>query len=205
MKPRWRRLAVHVLFNRQGKSTSKLYILTAMPSLTTSQKIAIVVSVPVVGVLFYFLLKWSREDEQFADDAAAEETDEFRASSDLVSEVQIQQRHVGAVIGRRGSVIREIQKESQTRINFKDDDDESGDEVTASEEAKPRVRTILIRGSRERIKQAEVLIQKIIEEQPVLEKVKIKIPQRLIGRIIGKGGKTIRQLCRISGRRQCKY
>jgi tudor domain-containing protein 2 len=58
---------------------------------------------------------------------------------------------------------------------------------------------MVIRGSRERIKHAEVLIKKIIDEQPVMEKISVEIPQRVIGRIIGKGGKTIRQLCRISG------
>ena len=58
---------------------------------------------------------------------------------------------------------------------------------------------MVIRGSRERIKHAEVLIKKIVDEQPVLEKVTVEIPQRVVGRIIGKGGKTIRQLCKISG------
>ena len=100
-------------------------------------------------------------------------------------------------VGRGGCVIKQIQKESETRINFKDDNEESGDELT--EEAKPRSRTMVIRGSRERIKHAEVLIKKIIDEQPVMEKISVEIPQRVIGRIIGKGGKTIRQLCRISG------
>jgi transcription antitermination factor NusA-like protein len=58
---------------------------------------------------------------------------------------------------------------------------------------------MVIRGSRERIKHAEVLIKKIIDEQPVLTKVTVEIPRKVIGRIIGKGGKTIRQMCRISG------
>lgn len=170
-----------------------------MPTLTTNQKIAIAVSVPVAGILLYFLLRWTRDEDEFVHDDAVEreEADEFITSSDLVSEVQIQQCHVGAIIGRGGSVIKQIQKESQTRINFKDDGEESGDEVI--EEEKERVRTILIRGSRERIKQAEVLIQNVIDEQPVVEKAKVEIPQRLIGRIIGRGGKTIRQLCRVSG------
>jgi transcription antitermination factor NusA-like protein len=80
---------------------------------------------------------------------------------------------------------------------LKDDNEESGDELT--EEARPRIRTMVIRGLRERIKHAEVLIKKIIDEQPVLETITVEVPQRVIGRIIGKGGKTIRQLSRISG------
>ena len=33
----------------------------------------------------------------------------------------------------------------------------------------------------------------------MFETIAVEVPQRVIGRIIGKGGKTIRQLCRISG------
>lgn len=69
-----------------------------MPTFTTSQKVAIALSVPVAGVLFYFLLKWARDDDGFEDDTNYAEV-EFVSSSDLVSEIQIQQSHVGAVIG----------------------------------------------------------------------------------------------------------
>ena len=168
-----------------------------MPTLTTNQKIAIALSVPVAGVLFYFLLKWTWENDEFIEGDATNNADEFVSTSDLVSELQIPKCHVGAVIGRGGIVIKQLQKESQTRINFKDDNEESGDELT--DEEQPKIRTMVIRGSRERIKQAEVLIKKIIEEQPVMQKISVEIPQRVIGRIIGKGGKTIRQLCKISG------
>jgi hypothetical protein len=67
-----------------------------MPTLTTNQKIAIALSVPVAGILFYFLLKWAREDDELEDTNYAEE---FVSSADLVSELQISQCHVGAVIG----------------------------------------------------------------------------------------------------------
>lgn len=100
--------------------------------------------------------------------------------------------------GQRGSVIKQLQKESGTKINFKDEEHESSDEFL--DEAMPKNRIMVIRGSREQIKNAEVLIKNIIDEQPIIEKTSVKIPQQVIGRIIGKGGKTIRQLCRISGR-----
>ena len=69
-----------------------------MPNFTTNQKIAIALSVPVAGVLFYFLLKWARENDEFDEDTNYEE-EEFMSSADLVSELQISQSHVGAVIG----------------------------------------------------------------------------------------------------------
>jgi hypothetical protein len=41
-------------------------------------------SAPVAGVLFYFLLKWAREDDKFGEDRNYEE-EEFVSSADLVS------------------------------------------------------------------------------------------------------------------------
>lgn len=163
-----------------------------MPSLTTSQKVAIAVSVPLGAVVLYMFLKWAWD----SDDFEQEEGEGFATSSDLIFEVKVAQAHVGAILGRGGSSIKQIEKESQTHINLKGDRDESeGEEV----EAEKRTRTILVRGSRERAKHAEVLIRKVIAEQPALEKNTMDIPQRVVGRVIGKGGNTIRQLCRISG------
>lgn len=69
-----------------------------MPPLTTKQKIAIGLSVPIVGLLFYFVLKWARENDEEDDENYTEETVVF--SADLTSELTIQQQHVGAVIGK---------------------------------------------------------------------------------------------------------
>lgn len=66
-----------------------------MPTLTTNQKIALAFSIPIAGILFYFLSKWRQED---SDDEVGIE-DEFVSSAELVSEMQIPQCHVGAIIG----------------------------------------------------------------------------------------------------------
>ena len=75
-----------------------------MPTFTTSQKVAIALSIPVAGVLFYFLLKWTRDDHELEDDTNYAGV-EFVLSSDLVSQMQIQQSHVGAVIGTVMSIV----------------------------------------------------------------------------------------------------
>ena len=72
--------------------------LAAMPNLTTNQKIATALSMPVAGVLFYFLLKWDRKDDEFDEDRNYDE-EEFVSIADLVSELQVSQSRVGAVIG----------------------------------------------------------------------------------------------------------
>ena len=75
-----------------------------MPTFTTSQKVAIALSIPVGGVLFYFLLKWARDDHEHEDDTIYGGV-EFVSSSDLVSQMQIQRSHVGAVIGTAMSIV----------------------------------------------------------------------------------------------------
>ena len=126
-----------------------------MPTLTTSQKVAIAVSVPIVAVALYVFLKWARDDDKDFDDVEVEE--EFATSSrELVLEVKVAQEHVGAIIGRGGTTIKQIQKESQTRMNLKDDNED--DEGEEEDDEKQRMRTILVRGSRERAKHAEILV-----------------------------------------------
>ena len=171
-----------------------------MPTLTTSQKVAIAVSVPIAAVALYVFLKWASDDDKDFDDVEVEE--EFATSSrELVLEVKVAQEHVGAIIGRGGTTIKQIQKESQTRMNLKDDNED--DEGEEEDDEKQRMRTILVRGSRERAKHAEILVRKLIAEQPAVETGTMEIPQMVIGRVIGKGGTTIRQLCRISGEVKC--
>ena len=100
-----------------------MIFLATMPTLTTNQKIAIALSVPVAGVLFYFLLKWAREDDELEDeatDSADEFFLEFVSTSDLVSELQIPQCHVGAVIGNivRTLILNYNMYKTQKKVSF---------------------------------------------------------------------------------------
>ncbi|CAH1251663.1 TDRKH [Branchiostoma lanceolatum] len=81
-----------------------------------------------------------------------------------------------------------VQEISGARVNFRDEAglDENEDRV------------VLIRGAPEKAQEAERLIHKIIADQPVILTEEIHLPQRALGRIIGKNGDTIRQLCRTS-------
>ncbi|KAI8493624.1 hypothetical protein Bbelb_285450 [Branchiostoma belcheri] len=83
---------------------------------------------------------------------------------------------------------RVVQEVSGARLNFRD---ESGLDDTED-------RVVLIRGAPEKAQEAERLIHKIIADQPVILSEEIHLPQRALGRIIGKNGDTIRQLCRAS-------
>eukprot|EP00058_Branchiostoma_floridae_P027349 XP_002612840.1 hypothetical protein BRAFLDRAFT_67212 [Branchiostoma floridae] len=81
-----------------------------------------------------------------------------------------------------------VQEISGARVNFRDEAglDENEDRV------------VIIRGAPEKAQEAERLIHKIIADQPVILTEEIHLPQRALGRIIGKNGDTIRQLCRTS-------
>ena len=98
---------------------------------------------------------------------------------------------MGAVIGTQGSQIKEIQEISGARVNFKDE----------SSVEKEKDRIVIIRGTSESAQTAELLIRKIVAEQPVIVTKIIYVPQRAVGRIIGRGGDTVRHMSQAS---KCK-
>ncbi|XP_077865613.1 uncharacterized protein LOC144352405, partial [Saccoglossus kowalevskii] len=81
-----------------------------------------------------------------------------------------------------------LQEQSGARINFNDE--------TGLKEDEERV--IVIRGQDENAQKAERLIREFISNQPEIHNVEIMVPQRALGRIIGRNGENIRTMCRIS-------
>ncbi|ELU02506.1 hypothetical protein CAPTEDRAFT_171430 [Capitella teleta] len=148
--------------------------------LSPAQKVALLVSVPATGVLLYFLLKNLMEDEE-------EDLDRGQVvrSRQTIIEVKVPRDCVGAVIGSGGCVIKQIQEETGARVNFKDEGSQEGQE-----------RMVIIRGTLTSAQQAEIMIRKIIADQPPVLTEVIWVPQKLLGRIIGRNGDTIRQTSR---------
>nr|CAD7460149.1 unnamed protein product [Timema tahoe] len=110
----------------------------------------------------------------------------IKTSRPALIEVQIPRDCVGVIIGRGGSNIKSIQDQTNTKIHFKD-------ELETDE-----FRVCVIRGTADSAQVAEFMIRDLILNQPLIETVEIKIPQRAVGRIIGKGGETIRSISRAS-------
>jgi len=163
-----------------------------MPFLSSEQRAAIAIGVPVVALLLYLWYR-RRQNSQFSDEeedfTQVEESEEVASANQRTIEVRVPHAVVGAIIGKSGVNIKKIEKDTGVRLNLKDEN-----EGSESEE-----RIVLIQGEREKAKRAEILVKKIIAEQPVIRTEEIFIPQRACGRIIGKGGQTIRHLCSISG------
>eukprot|EP00095_Tigriopus_kingsejongensis_P000961 maker-scaffold83_size396513-snap-gene-1.19 protein:Tk00961 transcript:maker-scaffold83_size396513-snap-gene-1.19-mRNA-1 annotation:"tudor and kh domain-containing protein" len=107
----------------------------------------------------------------------------------VVVELQILAENTGLVIGRRGETVQHLQRKTNTKIFFKD------------EAATETHRVIAIKGQRTDAQLAEILIQQLIANQPRLETVVMEIPNICVGRIIGRGGDTIRDLQAMS---KCK-
>ena len=78
------------------------------------------------------------------------------------------------------------------RLDFEKEKD--GEEKDENKE-----RILEIRGEREKVHGAEMKIRKLIAETPVFVKVEVLVPQEACGRIIGRGGQTIREMSNISG------
>jgi len=167
-----------------------------MPSLSSEQRAAIAIGVPVVALLLYLWYR-RRQNSQFSDEdedfTQAEESEEVASANQRTVEVRVPGVVVGALIGKSGVNIKKIEKDTGVRVNLKDEN-----EGSESEE-----RILLIQGEREKAKRAEILVKKIIAEQPVIRTEEIFIPQRACGRVIGKGGQTIRHMCSVSGGLVC--
>jgi len=67
----------------------------------------------------------------------------------------------------------QIQESTRTRINFR------------GESQKDEDRTLVIRGRQDAVHQAELLVRKVIVDQPPIVSDTISVPGNSIGRIIG--------------------
>lgn len=174
-----------------------------MPSFTPEQRLAIAIGVPTLALLL-FLWYRRRQNDDFDSDDDEDENEEqtvIASAYETKLEVEIPKTLVGTIIGRGGATIKQIQKDSGAYLRFRDDEEET--DVVGFDDAKPpdKTRTVVIRGEREKARKAEFLINKIINEQPKILTEEYYVPQKCCGRIIGRGGTTIRHLSKISGKK----
>ncbi|XP_058016771.1 tudor and KH domain-containing protein [Ahaetulla prasina] len=145
--------------------------------LTGLQKVALGLGIPASAAILYILYCRYREDQEERMTFVGEEEIEFM--------LKVPQEAVKFLLGRQGAKVNQLRKDTHARINV--DLEESGEE-----------RTIRISGSPVQVCKAKAAIHQILEESlPVVEK--ISVPNRAIGRIIGKGGETVKAICRSTG------
>nr|XP_023962778.1 tudor and KH domain-containing protein isoform X4 [Chrysemys picta bellii]XP_023962779.1 tudor and KH domain-containing protein isoform X4 [Chrysemys picta bellii] len=148
-------------------------------NLTTLQKIALALGIPASVTVMYILYRRYRESR--------EERLTFVGEDDIEIEMKIPQEAVKLIIGRQGASIKQLRKETGARIDVEVED--SGEE-----------RVLLISGFPVQVCRAKAAIHQIlVDNAPVSEQ--FFVPQRAVGRIIGRGGETVRAICRSSGAR----
>ncbi|XP_033127833.1 tudor and KH domain-containing protein-like, partial [Anneissia japonica] len=108
-----------------------------------------------------------------------------------VIEIKVPDRCASFIIGRDGANIRQLQADTGAKINFQDREQKGQEERGSS-------RIVKIRGKLENVLLAERLVRKCIESAPIINTVEILIPQKYIGKIIGRSGKNIRSLTQMS-------
>uniref|UniRef100_H0WJG0 Tudor and KH domain-containing protein n=2 Tax=Otolemur garnettii TaxID=30611 RepID=H0WJG0_OTOGA len=145
--------------------------------LFTAQKIALGLGIPASAAVAYILYRRYRESR--------EERLTFVGEDDIEIEMRVPQEAVKFIIGQQGANIKQLRKQTGARIDV--DTENVGDE-----------RVLLISGFPVQVCKAKAAIHQIlIENTPVSEQ--LSVPQRSVGRIIGRGGETIRSICKASG------
>ncbi|NXK15371.1 TDRKH protein, partial [Herpetotheres cachinnans] len=115
----------------------------------------------------------------------SEERLTFVGDEELEIEMRVPRVAVKSIIGRKGATIKKLSHETGARIDVEGEDE---NEETA----------LLISGSPSQVCQAKAAIHQIVAEStPVSEE--LCVPQRAVGRIIGRGGETVRGICHSSG------
>lgn len=147
-------------------------------NLSTLQKIALGLGIPASAIILYILYRRYQESK---DDYPA-----FVGEDDIEVEMKVPQDAVKAIIGRQGAMIKQLRKETGARIDVEDAEESVGERV------------LLISGFPVQVCKAKAAIHQILAENVKVTE-KIHVPQRAVGRIIGRGGDTVKGICKSSG------
>uniref|UniRef100_A0A8C6ISU2 Uncharacterized protein n=1 Tax=Melopsittacus undulatus TaxID=13146 RepID=A0A8C6ISU2_MELUD len=148
-------------------------------SLQPLQKAAVVLGLPAGTAVLYILYRRYLESR--------EERQTFVGDEELEVQMRVPRTAVKAIIGRKGATICKLQQETGARIDV--EREEEGEEAA-----------LLISGSPVQVCRVKAAVHQIlVESTPVSER--LFVPRRAVSRIIGRGGETVRGICRSSGAR----
>lgn len=160
-----------------------------------------------VAIAAYLVKKSIESKDENGDDA-------LRSKQSFI-EIKVPEECVGSIIGPQGSVIKEIQRKTNTRIGFRDrlppssspnaaEASKNGKrENSSSEHGKSaakadRDRVLVIRGSQVNVFRAEIEIRGMILDSPHKLTEYFYVPDEACGRIIGRRGATIKEISSLS-------
>lgn len=137
----------------------------------------------------YVLLKDDDEDPEIIRRIKRESTSKGGRMPYKTERVFLRSDVIPAVIGKGGEVVRSIERETSTRINFEHDTTDDGAKVA------------VIKGTPDAVNEAKVTIERIVAKQPVLFTDEFMIPESTVGRVIGKNGSVVISLSKVTGAR----
>ncbi|KAM9624103.1 tudor and KH domain-containing protein isoform 4-T4 [Morphnus guianensis] len=146
-------------------------------SLTPLQKVAVVLGIPASATVLYILYCRYRESR--------EERLTFVGDEELEIQMRVPRAAMKSIIGRKGATIKKLSRETGARIEVEREDE--GEETV-----------LLISGSPSQVCRAKATVHQIVMESTLVSE-QLCVPQRAVGRIIGRGGETVRGICRSSG------
>ncbi|NXW25574.1 TDRKH protein, partial [Circaetus pectoralis] len=115
----------------------------------------------------------------------SEERLTFVGDEELEIQMRVPRAAMKSIIGRKGATIKKLSQETGARIEVEKEDE--GEETV-----------LLISGSPSQVCRAKATIHQIVMESTLVSE-QLCVPQRAVGRIIGRGGETVRGICRSSG------
>ncbi|XP_041332413.1 tudor and KH domain-containing protein [Pyrgilauda ruficollis] len=151
-------------------------------SLSSLQKTALLLGVPAAATVLYILYRRYRESREAQVTLVADEG--------LEVGLRVPRTALKALIGRRGATINQLRQETGAQIEVEEEEEE--------EEGGQSL--VQISGSPGQVCRARAAVLRIVADSaPVAEQ--LRVPQRAVGRIISRGGETVRAICRSSGAR----
>ncbi|XP_074385253.1 tudor and KH domain-containing protein isoform X6 [Zonotrichia albicollis] len=152
-------------------------------SLSSLQKTALLLGVPAAATVLYILYRRYRESREAQVTLVADEG--------LEVTVRVPRTALKSLIGRRGATINQLRQETGAQIEVEEEEEEEDEEGQS---------LVQISGSPGQVCRARAAVLRIVADSaPVAEQ--LRVPQRAVGRIIGRGGETVRAICRSSGAR----
>ncbi|NXJ57848.1 TDRKH protein, partial [Spizaetus tyrannus] len=115
----------------------------------------------------------------------SEERLTFVGDEELEIQMRVPRAAMKSIIGRKGATIKKLSQETGARIEVETEDE--GEETV-----------LLISGSPSQVCRAKATVHQIVMESTLVSE-QLCVPQRAVGRIIGRGGETVRGICRSSG------
>uniref|UniRef100_A0A224XPC3 Putativekinase anchor protein n=1 Tax=Panstrongylus lignarius TaxID=156445 RepID=A0A224XPC3_9HEMI len=143
-----------------------------------SRSLVVFIALPLFSIVAATLYFYNKKDKKF---------DYYPREQEVrYVEIKIPTNSISLVIGRGGENIKNIQLETNTKINFKTAD------------ANQDYRVCRIKGKKEDIELAEHIIREAISTQANVVTFEMKVPQKSCGRIIGRCGDNIRAISKAS-------